>query len=125
MRADNPYFSSLKLADGWQDVRSLYRLPLSASLVVLSACESGAGQVQGGDEVVGLARGFIGAGAPMVVASLWNVDDASAARLMARFYARLTREESVSPPAALQAAQAMAIQEEQHPYYWASFYTIG
>lgn len=126
MRADNPYFSSLKLADGWQDVRALYRLPLSASLVVLSACESGAGQVQGGDEVVGLARGFIGAGAPMVVASLWNVDDASSAQLMAYFYAALTKNGgAVSPPAALRSAQEIAITEEQHPYYWASFYAIG
>jgi hypothetical protein len=125
MRADNPYFSSLKLADGWQDVRSLYRLPLAASLVVLSACESGVGQVQGGDEVVGLARGFIGAGAPMVVASRWNVDDAAAARLMADFYARLTGAAALSPPAALQAAQVNAIAAEQHPYYWASFYAIG
>jgi len=125
MRADNPYFSSLKLADGWQDVRALYRLPVAASLVVLSACESGAGQIEGGDEVVGLARGFIGAGAPMVVASLWNVHDASAARLMADFYAALTGADALSPPAALQAAQESAIAGEQHPYYWASFYSIG
>ena len=55
-RPDNPFFSALKLADGWLDVREIYRLPLSAGLVVLSACESGAGQVRGGDEVIGLAR---------------------------------------------------------------------
>src|SRR5690606_38063833 len=46
-RPDNPFFSSLKLADGWIDVRALYRLPLAARLVVLSACESGSGKIHG------------------------------------------------------------------------------
>ena len=58
-RPDNSFFSALKLADGWIDVREIYRLPLTSGLVVLSACESGAGEVRGADEVVGLARGFI------------------------------------------------------------------
>ncbi|MBK8051168.1 MAG: CHAT domain-containing protein [Anaerolineales bacterium] len=86
-RPDNPFFSALKLADGWIDVRQIYRLPLRAQLVVLSACESGAVQVQGGDEAIGLARGFLGAGASNIVASLWNVHDLSAVELMDRFYA--------------------------------------
>ena len=81
-RPDNPFFSALKLADGWIDVRQIYRLPLQARLVVLSACESGAVQIQGSDEVIGLARGFLGAGAETLVTSLWNVHDASAAALM-------------------------------------------
>ncbi len=122
-RADNPFFSSLKLADGWVDVRSLYGLPLAARLVVLSACESGAGEVRGGDEVVGVARGFLGAGAPALVVSLWNVHDASAALLMDRFYAALAA--GAKPAAALRTTQLVAAAQGQHPYFWAPYYTIG
>ncbi len=125
-RPDNPFFSALKLVDGWVDVRELYRLPLTARLVVLSACESGVGELAGGDEVVGLARGFLGAGAYELVASLWNVHDATAAQLMDRFYQHLITDSHVVRPAtALCAAQRQAIQARQHPYYWASFFVIG
>lgn len=122
-RPDNPFFSALKLADGWIDVREIYRLPLTARLVVLSACESGAQQVQGGDEAIGLARGFLGAGAEQLVVSLWNVHDASAARLMHVFYASLTGEPGTRPAAALRFAQRHAA--GQHPYFWAPFVAIG
>jgi tetratricopeptide (TPR) repeat protein len=125
-RADNPFFSVLKLADGWVDVRKLYRLPLAARLVVLSACESGAGQVRGGDEVIGLARGFLASGAQSLLVSLWNVHDASSAELMARFYdhliANLTGQR---PAAALRAAQLEQLQQTVHPYFWAPFLAIG
>lgn len=126
-RSDNPYFSVLKLADGWIDVRELYRLPLAAQLVVLSACESGVGQVRAGEEVIGLTRGFLAAGASNVVASIWHVHDASAARLMEHFYAALTADAAtaVRPAAALRAAQRTAISEGQHPYFWAPFYVTG
>ncbi|MCX6049807.1 MAG: CHAT domain-containing protein [Chloroflexi bacterium] len=126
-RPDNPFFSALKLADGWIDVRQLYRLPLAARLVVLSACQSGAGRVQGGDEVIGLVRGFLSAGAHALMVSLWNVHDESAVHLMADFYRHLTTPGSVptQPAAALRAAQLAAIQRGQHPYFWAPFLVIG
>jgi len=125
-RPDNPFFSALKLVDGWVDVRELYRLPLAARLVVLSACESGVGELAGGDEVVGLARGFLGAGACELIASLWNVHDATAAQLMEHFYRHLVTEDAaIRPATALQAAQCHAIEARQHPYYWASFFVIG
>jgi CHAT domain-containing protein/tetratricopeptide (TPR) repeat protein len=122
-RSDNPFFSMLKLADGWVDVRALYQLPLTARLVVLSACESGVGLVRGGDEVIGLVRGFLGAGAYTVIASLWNVHDASAAHLMADFYEALVN--GATPAAALRQAQFTALHSGQHPYFWASFFVIG
>jgi CHAT domain-containing protein/tetratricopeptide (TPR) repeat protein len=125
-RGDNPFFSVLKLADGWIDVRELYRLRLTASLVVLSACESGAGALHPGDEVIGLARGFLGAGARSLVAGAWHVHDDSAARLMERFYAALTGDPAASrPAAALRVAQRQAIDEGQHPYLWGAFYILG
>ena len=123
-RPDNPFFSALKLADGWIDVRAIYRLPLRARLVVLSACESGAVQVQGADEVIGLVRGFLGAGAQALVVSLWNVHDASAAQLMTDFYAGLM-EHGMAPAAALRAAQRRAIRDARHPYFWAPYVAIG
>lgn len=122
-RPDNPFFSALKLADGWIDVREIYRLPLAARLVVLSACESGVGRVRGGDEVIGLARGFLGAGAHSLVVSLWNVHDESAADLTVRFYTHL--QAGHTPAAALRVAQQRAISDGLHPYFWAHFLVIG
>ena len=122
-RPDNPFFSSLKLADGWIDVRAIYRIPLAARLVVLSACDSGSGDIRGGDEVIGLARGFLGAGAQDLVVSLWNVHDARAVDLMAVFYEQL--RQGATPAASLRAAQCHFIERGDHAYYWASFLAIG
>lgn len=122
-RPDNPFFSALKLADGWIDVREIYRLPLAARLVVLSACESGVGRVRGGDEVIGLARGFLGAGAHSLLVSLWNVHDESAAALMDGFYDAL--QQGGTPAAALRSAQERALLAGHHPYFWAPFLVIG
>jgi len=124
-RPDNPFFSALKLADGWIDVREIYRLPLRARLVVLSACESGAVQVQGSDEAIGLVRGFLGAGAETLVVSLWNVHDASAASLMDTFYTQLTDTADQGPASALRKAQNAAIADGRHPYYWAPYVVVG
>ena len=125
-RADNPFFSSLKLADGWIDVREIYRLPLAARLVVLSACESGAGHIQAGDEIIGLARGFLGAGAQTLVVSMWSVHDATAAQQMDTFYTILQqRGPYVRPAAALRQSQLEAIKAGNHPYYWAPFVVLG
>jgi CHAT domain-containing protein len=127
-RPDNPFFSMLKLADGWIDVQALYQLPLVAKLVVLSACESGAGVVRGGDDVIGLARGFLAAGARSLLVSLWNVQDASAVALMEDFYTELTqkaRPRGTRPAAALRRAQQAAIRAGKHPYEWAPFSLIG
>ncbi len=122
-RPDNPFFSALKLADGWIDVRSLYTLPLRARLVVLSACESGTANIHGGDEVIGLARGFLGAGARDLLVSLWNVHDARSVELMTAFYQHLVGGQD--PAGALCSAQKIAIAQGQHPYFWASFLAIG
>jgi CHAT domain-containing protein len=134
-RPDNSFFSALKLADGWLDVREIYRLKLAAKLVVLSACESGVGDVRAGDEVVGLARGFLAAGAQQIIASLWNVHDQSAARLMDFLYSNLQGVplagagdaicKPMRPAAALRAAQLDALRRGDHPYFWASFFAIG
>jgi CHAT domain-containing protein len=75
--------------DGRLEVREIFGMNLKANLVVLSGCETGLGKLSTGDELVGLTRAFIYAGAPSVVASLWKVDDASTAYLMSSFYKNL------------------------------------
>lgn len=69
-RPDNPTFSGLRMGDGWLAGRDLYGSRLRASLVVLSACDTGRAEGSGGDEQFGLARAFLFAGAPSLVASL-------------------------------------------------------
>jgi CHAT domain-containing protein/TolA-binding protein len=123
-RPDNPFFSSLKLADGWIDVRSIYRLNLKSRLVVLSACESGTAKVMGGDEIIGLTRGFLGAGAEQMVVSLWNVHDQSVVHFMDHFYEGLM-EQGYSVARALQMAQLKAANSGQHPYFWVPFISVG
>jgi tetratricopeptide (TPR) repeat protein len=123
-RSDNPLFSSIKLADEPLNVIDFYHLRLSASLVTLSACETGLSQLKGGD-LFGLARGCLYAGAPALVASLWQVDDASTALLMGEFYRRLEAGERVA--SALRAAQRQLrqIDRYEHPHYWAPFFLVG
>jgi CHAT domain-containing protein len=122
-RQDNPLFSAIRLADGWLSLYDLYSLRLRASLITLSACETGVNHVLAGDELVGLARGFFQAGAASVVVSLWAVNDASTARLMERFYAHL--EKGLGPASAMRRAQIDLRHEASHPYYWAPFVVIG
>jgi len=122
-RADSPYFSALHLADGELSLRDAAALPLVASLVTLSACETGLSRAAPGDELIGLVRGFLLAGAPNVLATLWTVDDASTAALMEDFYAGLCA--GARPAAALRAAQSASASAGRHPFYWAAFALYG
>ncbi|MBK8903188.1 MAG: CHAT domain-containing protein [Anaerolineaceae bacterium] len=123
-RADNPMFSSLKLHDGWLTATDALRLNLQNALVTLSACESGRSHVMGGDEILGLIRAFLGAGAATVVVSLWLAQDETTAVLMARWYELLSQDD-MEPAAALRAAQMSLKAEYPHPYYWAPFIVVG
>jgi CHAT domain-containing protein len=101
---DAPGLSCLLLAGG--EALSVYELAgmeLDVDLAVLSACRTGQGEATRGDDVVGLARGLLGAGCRAAVVSLWPVDDASTAILMAAFYRRLAA--GTVPVDALRAAQ--------------------
>lgn len=122
-RPDSPLFSSLQLADGWLTTLDVYQLDLSCDLVVLSACETGMSTLAPGDEVIGLIRGFLAAGAPSVLVSLWTVDDATTAQLMTTFYTLLRAGER--PAAALRRAQLELMRDYPHPFFWAPFVLIG
>jgi CHAT domain-containing protein/tetratricopeptide (TPR) repeat protein len=94
-------------------------------LVVLSACETGVGQVKSGEGVYGLRRAFVQAGAHTQVASLWKVDDTATRDLMVDYYRRLSSGEGRS--AALRSAQRAMLRNPKwrHPNYWAAFVVIG
>jgi len=122
-RQDDPFFSALRLADGWLSLYDIYGLRLKARLVSLSACQSGRSWVGGGDEMVGLVRGFLYAGASSLVVSLWPVHDSTTADLMSSFYRSLRAGEL--PAAALRAAMLEVRASHPHPYHWAPFVLIG
>lgn len=126
--ADAPLTSRLRLAadganDGVLTVSEIYGLRLKADHVMLSACETGLGQVSNGDDVVGLTRGFLYAGARNVTGSLWEVDDDATAELSKRLYLNLRNGIPVSR--ALAEAQESVLAKKPHPYYWAAFTLNG
>ena len=124
---DAPLNSGLLLAsdaqsNGFLSLGELYSLRLNADLVTLSACETGLGKISNGDDVVGLARGFLYAGSNAIVASLWEVDDAATSFLMTEFYANLKK---TNKREALRQAQLAAKIKYDHPFYWAAFQLTG
>jgi CHAT domain-containing protein len=97
----------------------------NANLVTLSACETALSKIQGGDDLVGLSRGFIYAGTPSLLATLWEVDDQSTSILMEHFYKNWLK--GMSKSVALRQAQITLKQIPQysHPSFWAPFVMIG
>lgn len=122
-RGDNPRFSALHLHDGPFTVDAAEALALRPCTVVLSACETGVGEVGAGDESVGLVRAFLVAGAARVVASLWPVEDEVTAGFMACFHGALVA--GSKPAAALHKAQLATRGQFDHPYFWAAFTLHG
>jgi CHAT domain-containing protein/Tfp pilus assembly protein PilF len=99
-----------------------------ARLVVLSACETELEGYDSGEGMIGIARTFLAAGAPLVVASQWPVDSDATAELMIRFH-RLRKVEGLNTTRALRRAQQEMLSgpDERHrnPYYWAAFLPVG
>jgi CHAT domain-containing protein len=122
-RHDNPMFSSFKLADGWFTALDLFSIACDTNLVTLSGCQSGMGQVTGGDEFLGFMRGFLYAGARSLLLSLWNVNDESTTALMAHFYREW--QKGASKSSALRSAMLSVRHEHAHPFYWAPFLLVG
>jgi len=114
-----------KRQDGYLRLGDIYKLKLSADLVVLSSCDSALGRDLESEGIMGLPRGFLYAGAKSVIASLWKVNDDATATLMSSLYARMKKGES--PSSALRGAQLEMLQDERwaNPYYWAAFVLQG
>ncbi|MBL7203186.1 MAG: tetratricopeptide repeat protein [Desulfobacteraceae bacterium] len=112
--------------DGKLEMHELFDLDWrGVSLVTMSACSSGKGKLGAGDDLVGLTRGFMFAGAPSILCSLWDVDDEATRTLMVSFYKNYLS--GMSKLQALRMAQ-IAMQETKkwsHPYYWSAFVLFG
>ncbi|MBZ5554598.1 MAG: CHAT domain-containing protein [Acidobacteriia bacterium] len=122
-RQDNPMFSAIRLGDSMLSLFDLYHLNLSSELVTLSGCATGSNVVVGGDELLGLVRGLLYAGAKAVLVTLWDVNDQSTADFMKSFYSHLPGSPNKSK--AVQLAIRDLRQNYPHPYYWAPFVMIG
>ena len=123
----NPLFSAIRLArdrkaDGKLQADEIFGLKINADLVVLSACQTGLGEIRGGDDVVGMNRAFIYAGTHALVSSLWRVSDVSTAILMKQFYRDYIRSDKAD---SLRSAMLHVKNRYPHPGYWGAFVLTG
>ena len=113
--------------DGWLNTADIYNLNLNARLTVLSACNTGTGKLQKGEGVMSLARGFLYAGCPSIIMTLWEAEDNSGTKIMSSFYKYLKKGKPKDE--ALRLAKLDYINNANprlaHPHYWLSYVTIG
>jgi CHAT domain-containing protein len=124
---DLPHASGLRLADRWLTLRDIFGLRLSADLVTLGACDSGRSLVQAGDELVGLLRAFLAAGASCVLASLWPVQDDFSVALFRDLY-RISNSDATpnsDPASYLRDVQLARLSDGVHPVLWAPYFAVG
>jgi CHAT domain-containing protein len=131
---ENPMYSKLvfspgkdTIEDGLLHTYELYNMDLHAELACLSACNTGFGRIKSGEGVVSLARGFIYAGVPNVLMSLWSVPDNSTSQIMTDFYGFLKK--GMGKAEALRQAKLKYLETADEntsaPYYWAAFTLVG
>lgn len=107
-------------------VDCIYELQLNCNLATLSACETGVSKILSGDELIGLSRGFIYAGVPSLLVSLWKVDDKATSELMGYFYkSYILDNESKSSALQRSILQVKGHKSTSHPFFWAAFCLIG
>ena len=130
----NPMYSKMafyqkadSFNDGFLNTYELYNTKLNSRLTVLSSCNSGVGRLRRGEGVISLARGFIYAGCPSIVMTLWAVEDNSGLQLMTEFYKELTKGKSKTE--ALRQSKIEFIKKadqlKSHPYFWSGYVVIG
>ena len=122
-RRDNPMFSAIQLGTSRLSLFDLYDLRLGVELVVLSGCGTGLNAVYGAEELVGLTRGLLYAGAHSVLVTLWDVNDASTAEFMGAFYRHLAS--GVGRAESLRLAIRELRETYPLPYHWAPFVLVG
>jgi CHAT domain-containing protein len=116
-------FSGIRLGQSFLSLVDLYQLRLPAELITLSGCSTGLNVVAAADELVGLTRGLLAAGAHCLLLSLWDVHDRSTTEFMTLFYGGLQAGETKAQ--ALRRAMKELRTRYPHPYYWAPFYLAG
>lgn len=113
--------------DGFLNTYELFSMDLNAGLAVLSACNTGTGKLLKGEGIMNLARGFIFAGVPGIVMTMWSVDDQSGADIVSKFYKYL--EDGMPKDEALRQAKLDFLAQgdplRSHPFYWAAYVNIG
>jgi CHAT domain-containing protein len=122
-RQDNPMFSGIRLGINYFSLYDLYQLKIEADLVTLSGCATGMNVVTAGDELLGLIRGLLYAGARSLLLTLWDVHDRSTAEFMTSFYRRF--QDGQEKGTAMQGAMIDLRSRYPHPYYWAPFTLVG
>ena len=122
-RQDNPMFSAIRLGDSFLSLYDLYHLRLPVELITLSGCATGLNVVDAGDELIGLARGLLHAGAQSLILSLWDVHDKSTAQYMQSLYRHMGGGKTKAQ--SLQAAMIELRESYPHPYQWAPFVLVG
>jgi len=124
-RLDQPDLSFLQLADGQLYADDVMQRDLSYELVTLSACEAGRARVMASDDLIGIGRSFLYAGAGALVLSLWHVGDQATLGLMERMYTFLQAGQSKA--AAIREAQKSVLTENRdlHPAFWGAFQLVG
>lgn len=123
--------AGMDVEDGILTAQEIGSLDLSSvELAVLSACDTGVGEVRAGEGVFGLRRAFQVAGARTLVMSLWSVDDTSTREWMRAFYGGWLRDD-LSKSEAVRAASLAVLKERRargessHPFYWGAFVAAG
>lgn len=113
--------------DGFLNTYEIYNMKLNARLAVLSACETGTGKLQRGEGVMSMARGFIYAGCPSIVMTLWQVEDKSGVKIMDDFYYYLSKGKRKD--IALRMAKLNHLNNSDpltsHPHFWLGYVNIG
>jgi len=113
--------------DGWLNTADIYNLDLNSRLTVLSACNTGSGNLRKGEGVMSLARGFLYAGCPSIVMTLWEVEDNAGTEIMQSFYQILKKGRNTDD--ALRQAKLNYLENANprmaHPHYWLSYVNIG
>jgi CHAT domain-containing protein len=113
--------------DGFLNAYEIYNMKLNARLAVLSACETGSGKLQRGEGVMSMARGFIFAGCPSIVMTLWQVEDKSGVKIMEDFYYYLSKGKQKD--VALRMAKLNHLNNSDpltaHPHFWLGYVNIG
>ena len=124
-------FTNVETGDTIEDNKlyayEIYNLKLNAQMAVLSSCNSGFGKMQKGEGMMSLARGFIYAGCPSIIMTLWQVADKSSSELMTSFYKYLKRGKSKQE--AMRLAKIDYLEEADdltsNPYFWSGFVVLG
>ena len=113
--AGDPYLRAWQIA----------QLALPAKLAVLSACETAGGRVTSGEGTLGMTAAFLSAGVPVVVSSMWAIDDRATAEVMRSFYRHLARRETVATALRLAQLELARSRSHSHPFFWAGFTVVG